>query len=121
MATEGDLFVPDEVREYGATRAAAKHAERAASDVRLEAWRSANADSAARWDVARTRSMPSDLIAKLVDGLDGTKNATRKHSATVLERLAECVPYMAGGSADLAGSAAPPIVKSAGIVGPRCG
>jgi len=119
--TEGDLFVPDEVREYTAARAAAKHAEREASDIRLEAWRAANLDSAAKWDVARTRSMPADLVAKLVDGLDGTKNATRKHSATVLERLAELVPYMAGGSADLAGSAAPPIIKSAGIVGPGAG
>jgi transketolase len=39
----------------------------------------------------------------------------------MLERLADLVPYMAGGSADLAGSAAPPIVKSAGIVGPAAG
>ncbi len=119
--TEGDLIVPDEVREYGAARAAAKHAERVASDAQLEAWRAANADSAARWDTARTRSMPADLVAKLVEGLDGTKNATRKHSATVLERLAELVPYMAGGSADLAGSAAPPIIKGVGVVGPGAG
>lgn len=116
--TEGDLIVPADVREYAASRAAAKHAERLASDARLAAWRAANADAAARWDVARTRSMPADLVAKLVEGLDGKKDATRKHSATVLERLASHVPYMTGGSADLAGSAAPPIVKSAGIVGP---
>jgi transketolase len=119
--TEGDLVVPDDVREYGRRRAAAKHAEREASDSRLAAWREANEDVAVRWETARTRTMPSDLIAKLVDGLDGAKNATRKHSATVLERLAEYVPYMAGGSADLAGSAAPPIIKSVGIVGPGAG
>ncbi|MEM7012382.1 MAG: transketolase, partial [Verrucomicrobiota bacterium] len=65
--------------------------------------------------------MPADLVDQLVDGLDGAKNATRKHSQTVLERLADLVPYMTGGSADLAGSAAPPIVKSAGIVGPSAG
>jgi transketolase len=43
--------------------------------------------------------------------------ATRKHSGTVLQKLSELVPYMAGGSADLAGSAAPPIIKGVGIVG----
>lgn len=119
--TEGDLVVPEDVRAYCAGRSAAKHAERLASDARLEAWRQANSELATRWDAARHRAMPSDLVEKLVEDLDGAKNATRKHSATVLERLAELVPYMAGGSADLAGSAAPPIVKSAGIVGPGAG
>jgi transketolase len=53
--------------------------------------------------------------------MTGLADATRKHSATALERLATLVPFMAGGSADLAGSAAPPIVKSAGLVGPAAG
>ncbi|MBJ21958.1 MAG: transketolase [bacterium] len=119
--TERDLVVPDDVREYCCGRAATKHAEREASDARFEAWRSVNAEVAAAWSTARTRSLPADLVATLVAGLDGAKNATRKHSATVLERLAEHVPYMAGGSADLAGSAAPPIIKRAGIVGPGAG
>ncbi len=119
--TEGDLVVPDAVRSYCAERGALKTAARQASDANLEAWRAANADTAAAWDVARGRQMPADLVAKLVDGLDGAKNATRKHSQTVLERLADLVPYMTGGSADLAGSAAPPIVKSAGFVGPAAG
>jgi len=120
-STEGDLIVPDAVRAYCAERAAAKTAARAASDARLEAWRTTHADEAKRWDAARSRSMPSDLVERLVEGLDGVKDATRKHSQAVLERLAELVPYMAGGSADLAGSAAPPIVKSTGIVGPGAG
>ena len=51
----------------------------------------------------------------------GVDDATRKHSAAMLERLAELAPYLTGGSADLAGSAAPPIVKSVGIVGPGAG
>ena len=36
----------------------------------------------------------------------------------MLERLAAAAPYYVGGSADLAGSAAPPILKGRGIVGP---
>lgn len=119
--TEGDLIVPDDVRAYCSARGEAKRAERLASDEQLAAWREANADAAAAWDAALARALPDDLVERLVEGLDGAKNATRKHSATVLERLADLVPYMAGGSADLAGSAAPPIVKGAGIVGPAAG
>lgn len=119
--TAGDLVVPDDVRDYCAARGAAKHAERIASDARYAAWRKQNTEAAARFDVARERRMPGDLAAKLLEGMTGLADATRKHSATALERLATHVPYLAGGSADLAGSAAPPIVKSAGLVGPAAG
>ncbi len=118
--TKGDLVIPKEVRSYCDGRSATKTAERADIDKHLESWCKANPESAERWDTARNRSMPEDLIEKLLDGLDG-EAATRKHSQAVLERLAELVPYMTGGSADLAGSAAPPIIKSAGIVGPGAG
>ncbi len=119
--TTGDLVVPADVREYCAARGAAKHAERVASDARFAAWRRAHPEEAARFDTARERRMPADLAEKLLEGMPGLADATRKHSATALERLATHVPYLAGGSADLAGSAAPPIVKAAGIVGPAAG
>ena len=119
--TAGDLIVPDDVRDYCAARGAAKHAERIASDARFGAWRKQNAEAAARFDLARERRMPGGLEATLLEGMPGLADATRKHSATALERLAIHVPCLAGGSADLAGSAAPPIVKSAGLVGPAAG
>jgi transketolase len=119
--TDSDLLVPEDVRVYCSERGKAKTAERLASDGAFAAWRESASDDAARWDAARGRHRPTDLQAKLLDGMAEASAATRKHSATMLERLADLVPYMAGGSADLAGSAAPPIVKSAGIVGPGAG
>ncbi|MEZ4332793.1 MAG: transketolase [Myxococcota bacterium] len=118
---EPDLIVPDDVRAYCSARGEAKHAERRASDARLDAWRKVDPDSAARWEAARNRALPADLEPRLLEGMAGLSDATRKHSATALERLATLVPFMAGGSADLAGSAAPPIVKGAGMVGPAAG
>jgi transketolase len=118
---ESDLLVPEDVREYCTARGKAKTEEREASDAAFAKWRRAHPAEAERWDVARSRKLPADLQAKLVEGMDGIADATRKHSAKMLERLAELVPFMAGGSADLAGSAAPPIVESAGIVGPGAG
>ena len=54
-------------------------------------------------------------------GLDAKDDATRKHGAVVLQRLAAAAPWFVGGSADLAGSAAPPHLKGRGIVGPGAG
>jgi transketolase len=118
---DSDLLVPEDVREYCRSRGQAKTAERKASDLAFEAWRESHGPDAERWDAARSRTLPSDLQALLVEGMEGIADATRKHSAKMLERLADLVPFMAGGSADLAGSAAPPIVKSAGVVGPAVG
>ncbi|MCP5059436.1 MAG: transketolase [bacterium] len=114
--TEPDFFIPEEVREYLAARSQEKREERLALDERTKAWRVAQPQRAAAWDAARGREIPADLDALLCEGMD-TEAATRKHSGTVLQKLSEHIPYMAGGSADLAGSAAPPIIKGVGIVG----
>ena len=111
------FLVPDDVRAYLALRIDAKKQDRLAADAKLKVWRSAHPECAEAWDAARERRMPSDLGELLAKDMAGLASATRKHSGKVLERLWEHVPYLAGGSADLAGSGAPPIVKKAGIVG----
>lgn len=114
--TEPEFLVPDEVRAFFAERSQAKRSERSSLDAETAAWRAAEPERAAAWDAARARTLPADLAEKLCEGMDG-EAATRSHSGTVLQKLSELVPYMAGGSADLAGSAAPPIIKGVGIVG----
>ncbi len=113
---EPELFVPDEVRAYFAERIVAKQDARKATDEKTAAWRRAQPEISSAWDAARSRKMPEGLLATLAEGMDGVVSPTRKHSATVLQKLSELVPYMAGGSADLAGSAAPPIIKGVGMV-----
>jgi transketolase len=115
---EPTFLVPQDVRGYLKRRSDAKRAERAAADLELGKWRTANPELADAWDAARERRLPADLDATLAADLAGVDNPTRKHSAVVLERLVECAPYFIGGSADLAGSAAPPILKQQGVVGP---
>jgi transketolase len=114
---EPEFLVPDDVRAYFAERRRAKHAEREACDARLAAWRRAQPERAAAWDAARERRVPADLALTLVAGMAGADAATRQHGAVALERLCERVPYLIGGSADLAGSAAPPILKGRGTIG----
>ena len=114
---EPEFLVPDDVRAYFAQRAKQKRAEREAADAQLAAWRRAQPEKAAAWDAARERRVPADLTDALVAGMQGVDAATRQHGAVALERLIERMPYLIGGSADLAGSEAPPILKGRGTVG----
>ena len=112
------FLIPQDVRDYLKQRSDAKRAERAAADADLAAWRQSHPAKADAWDAARERRLPDGLLGTLAEGLDGVANPTRKHGAVVLERLTKAVPCFVGGSADLAGSAAPPILKEQGFVGP---
>ncbi len=114
---ERELHVPDDVRAFFAERAAEKRAARRARDAQLAEWRRAQPAAAAAWDAARSRRVPDDLDALLAEGRDGVADATRNHGAVMLERLAQATPYLIGGSADLAGSNAPPILKGRGTIG----
>ena len=118
---EPEFFVPDDVRAYFAKRREELSARRAEADARFERWRAAAPEQARAWDAARAQLLPDDLEARLAAGLEGKAEATRKHGAVALERLAEVAPYLVGGSADLAGSQAPALVKSRGHVGPAAG
>ncbi len=118
---EPEFLVPDDVREYFAARSAAKRKARELDDAGFAAWRATHPALAEAWDAARARRLPPNLAETLAEGMAGVSEATRKHGAEVLERLCRVAPYYVGGSGDLAGSAAPPIVKSGGIVGPGVG
>ncbi|MEE9606277.1 MAG: transketolase [Myxococcota bacterium] len=118
---EPDFWVPDDVRQYLAERSAAKRAARSERDEQLARWRSEHPERADAWDAAREHRLPPKLGEVLAEGTAGVDAATRKHSAATLERLAGLAPNLVGGSADLAGSAAPPIVKGRGRIGPAAG
>ena len=114
---EPEFLIPDDVKEFFAARIEAKKAQRRGLDERLQSWRSAQPERAAAWDAHRRQELPTDLEERLCQGREGVDDATRKHGAVALERLAEVAPWFVGGSADLAGSAAPPNLKERGFVG----
>ncbi len=115
---EPEFLIPEDVAAYLKERADAKRAARRERDAALDAWRRAEPAKADAWDAAREKRLPAGLAATLAEGLDEVDAATRKHGATALDRLETVAPYYVGGSADLAGSAAPAILKTRGIVGP---
>ncbi len=94
------FWVPDEVlglyREAGARGAS----DRRAWEQRLEAW---SGDRAA-WDASWAATGTAGWEAKLPAYTDGDVIATRKASNQVLDALAEVVPGLVVGSADLTGN-----------------
>jgi transketolase len=118
---EPTFLIPQDVRDYLKQRSDAKRTDRAAADAELNRWRADHPELADAWDAARERRLPDDLNELLTEGLESVDNPTRKHGATALQRLTQCAPYHVGGSADLAGSAAPPILADRGSVGPAAG
>jgi transketolase len=114
---EPTFWIPDDVQRYFAARKERKRAERQAADARLEPWRSAHPELAAAWEACRERRVPSGLAATLAEDLEGKDAATRKHSSQILQRLAAAMPFLVGGSADLAESNLTRI-QDGGEVGP---
>jgi transketolase len=80
-------------------RGAALHA---AWDVGYEAWRTAQPERARLLDRLRSGALPEDLVVPSFPA--GTPMATRSASGAVIQALAEALPELLGGSADLAGS-----------------
>jgi len=112
-----EFLVPDDVRAYFDERRAAKQQARGERDAELAAWQSEQPESAEAWTAAREGRVPADLVERLCAAVGDKDDATRNHGKRALQALVECVPSLLGGSADLAGSAAPPKLQGVGSIG----
>ena len=100
-----DFYAPDDLLHYTRTRAAERAAAaRADWDARFEAWRSAEPERAALLERLRAGRLPEGLAEALPAWEVGQSLATRAASGKTLSALADVVPELWGGSADLAGS-----------------
>ena len=111
------FWVPDEVREAFAVRSRAGEEARSQWNADLNTWRHESPERAERHDRFARRQVPSDLLGQLVEAAGTDAGATRGLSGVVIQRAAELVPSLVGGSADLEGSTKTGI-KASGYVGP---
>lgn len=95
------FHVPAEAREFFQSRVAEKLKIRKAWDGAFAQWKSAFPALAAQLDSDLTKKLPDDLEAQLLAAVPGKSDATRSHSNVILQKAAEIVPSLAGGSADL--------------------
>jgi len=101
---DSDFAVPDDVRALFANRAEGLQEERQDWEEDFKKWRKAHPDRAALFDRLHNKEIPGGLLEDLVKFTGNDKAATRALSGKVLQRAAEILPGLVGGSADLAPS-----------------
>lgn len=98
------FYVSKDVRAYFAERKEALKKEYSAWQEVFRSWRAANPELANTLDQGLSRSVPADLLSKIPAFDPESKIATRKAGSDVLQPIAEAIPVLVSGSADLHGS-----------------
>ena len=98
------FFVSAETRAFFAEHAKALAAKHAEWTVTFNAWKSENPALAAELDSYVSGKIPADLLSKIPAFAADAKLATRAAGKDVLQPVADAVPNLISGSADLHGS-----------------
>jgi transketolase len=104
LDADAHFAVPQDVLDHcrkAVERGQALHAE---WTERYDAWAAAHPDRAQERERVLARRLPDGWAAKLPTFEEGSKLATREASGKVINAVAEVLPELFGGSADLAGS-----------------
>ncbi len=101
--SEEKFFVPQEVRDVFASRLEELKKAEAEWNTTFAAWTAANAELSKDWNAAMNGDIPN-LDGKLPVFEAGSSIATRSSSGQVIQSLAKEIPFLVGGSADLAPS-----------------
>jgi transketolase len=113
---EPSFHIPDDVKTFFKARAEEGAALRTSWERKFEAWRSESPELARQWDAIWSREVPADLIDRLLEAAPTEAGATRAHGGAVIQRAAELLPGLIGGSADLAPSTKTVIKRSPSIL-----
>ncbi len=97
-------FVSEEVRAYFAEQKKRLLSDYERWESSYEEWRQKHPDQAQQLDDAIEKKVPSDLFARMPPFPADAKLATRKAGSEVLQPLAQAMPFLISGSADLHGS-----------------
>jgi transketolase len=117
---EPAFFVSDEVRAEFARKTKKLARARKVWEKGLNEWRSRNPELAEQWDVYWSRYVPEGIEASLLAaGKSDKPAATRALSGQVIQKIAALVPFVAGGSADLAPSTTTLIKEAESIARPK--
>jgi len=100
----GPFEVPDEVYAICRDRVEALKRRYTSWQRGFSAWHAANPEKAKLWDEMWNKRIPAALADELIAAVAGKDGATRALSGAVLQKAAELVPALVGGSADLAPS-----------------
>src|SRR5205085_4127110 len=97
-------FVSQDVSGYFAEHKKKLLVEYGRWEKTYDAWRAKNPDKANLLDDGLAREVPADLLSKIPEFPKDAKLATRKAGGEVLQPIAQAMPLLMSGSADLYGS-----------------
>ena len=112
---EPEFYVPEDVREVFAKRKSELLPVYEKWTADFEKWQKENPDLATQWDQSQTKQMPEDLEEQLLSVVPDKATATRALGGIVLNKAAELLPFLCGGSADLSPSTKTDIKNSDSI------
>jgi transketolase len=98
------FFVSQDVYDYFAQHKKSLLADYDRWEKTYNEWRQKNPDKAKMLDNGLERNVPADLLAKIPEFPKDAKLATRKAGSEALQPIAQAMPLLMGGSADLYGS-----------------
>jgi transketolase len=101
---EEPYFVSSETRDYFAAHKKKLLREFRRWSKTFEAWRANNPEKAQQLQDAIDKKVPADLLDKVPAFSTDAKLATRKAGSELLQPLAQAMPFLISGSADLHGS-----------------
>ena len=113
---EQTFVVPDDVLEHTRSLADRGAQVRAAWQEKFDAWAGAHPERKALWDRINARELPADLADALPVFEAGKDVSTRAASGQVINALADKLPELWGGSADLAESNLTTIKNAASFI-----
>lgn len=96
--------VTDDVREYFTERQKEWRADHERWNTMFEEWSAKYPELRRSLDAALAGEIPEDFESMISTFEEGTKIASRNSSGKILQQVAKAIPYLAGGSADLAPS-----------------
>jgi transketolase len=97
-------FVSKDVRAYFAEHKKKLLADYDRWEKSYHEWRKKNSEQAQLLDDAIERKVPADLLSKIPEFPKDAKLATRKAGSEALQPIAQAMPFLMSGSADLHGS-----------------
>lgn len=104
LPVDKKFYVSDEVRDFFAKRAEELQQEKKGWEEKFANWAKANPELKEKWDNGYELKLPADF-REVIEAFEiKAPVASRKSSGMVLQKIADEVDYLVGGSADLAPS-----------------
>ncbi|MFW6280732.1 MAG: transketolase [Halanaerobium sp.] len=98
------FYVADNVKEFFRKRAAQMQDKRLKWEKKFADWAAANPELKKLWDEAHSLKLPGELREEIMNLEIASPIASRKAAGEALKKAADLIPYLVGGSADLAPS-----------------